>query len=379
IKVIECNVRAARSFPFVSKVTGVDLIEMATKAMLGLPVTAYPNRGQRLSYVGVKVPQFSFSRLQGADPILGVEMASTGEVAAFGRDKYDAYLKAMVATGFHLPKRNILLSIGSYKEKVEMLDSVRRLADAGFHLFGTPGTADFVQEHGIAITTLEADMAREGYSLQEYLSNNKIDLYVNLPSKNSFRRPASYVSNGYRSRRMAIDFSVPLITNVKCAKMFIEAMARFKQAKEAWEIDGVDYITSHRTTVLPGLVNIAALLPSAATDIEDATQAAVSGGFTTLTFVADSASDVVKAKATARSHAHADYVVAVSATDANVGAAAALTTEAPVLFLSMDAKHVTSVAAAAEHFKAWPQTSPIVVRAEGSNLAALLLLAALGH
>ncbi|KAJ1825596.1 Carbamoyl-phosphate synthase, partial [Coemansia sp. RSA 2599] len=379
IKVIECNVRAARSFPFVSKVTGVDLIEMATKAMMGLPVTAYPNRGQRLSYVGVKVPQFSFSRLQGADPILGVEMASTGEVAAFGRDKYDAYLKAMVATGFHLPKRNILLSIGSYKEKVEMLESVRRLADAGFHLFGTPGTADFVQEHGITITTLEADKAREGYSLQEYLSSNKIDLYINLPSKNSFRRPASYVSNGYRSRRMAIDFSVPLITNVKCAKMFVEAMARFKEAKEKWEVDSVDYITSHRTTVLPGLVNIAASLPSAAADIETATQAAVSGGFTSLAFVADSAADVVKAKAAARGHAHADFVIAVSATDSNVKAAAALSSEAPMLYVSMDDSRITSVAAAAEHFKAWPQTSAIIARAAGSNLAALLLLAALGH
>ncbi|KAJ2222438.1 Carbamoyl-phosphate synthase, partial [Coemansia sp. RSA 485] len=379
IKVIECNVRAARSFPFVSKVTGVDLIEMATKAMMGLPVTAYPNRGQRLSYVGVKVPQFSFSRLQGADPILGVEMASTGEVAAFGRDKYDAYLKAMVATGFHLPKRNILLSIGSYKEKVEMLESVRRLANAGFRLFATPGTADFVQEHGIDITTLEADKAREGYSLQEYLSSNKIDLYINLPSKNSFRRPASYVSNGYRSRRMAIDFSVPLITNVKCAKMFIEAMARFKEAKEAWEIDSVDYITSHRTTVLPGLVNIAATLPSAAADIETATQAAVSGGFTSLTFVADSAADVVKAKAAARGHAHADFVIAVSATDANVKAVAALSSEAPMLYMSMDGSRVTSVSAAADHFKAWPQTCAIIARAAGSNLAALLLLAALGH
>ncbi|KAJ2725405.1 Carbamoyl-phosphate synthase [Coemansia sp. Benny D115] len=379
IKVIECNVRAARSFPFVSKVTGVDLIEMATKAMLGLPVTAYPNRGQRLSYVGVKVPQFSFSRLQGADPILGVEMASTGEVAAFGRDKYDAYLKAMVATGFQLPERNILLSIGSYKEKVEMLDAVRRLSEAGFNLFATPGTADFMQEHGISITTLEADKAREGYSLQEYLSSNKIDLYVNLPSKNSFRRPASYVSNGYRSRRMAIDFSVPLITNVKCAKMFIEAMARFKEAK-TWDIDGVDYITSHRTTVLPGMVNIAATLPSAAPEIESATQAALTGGFTTLAFVGDSAASIAKAKvAAARGHSHADFVAAVCATDANTATAAALSTEAPILYLAMDKDHVTSVAAAAEHLKAWPQTAAIVARAADSNLASLLLLAALGH
>ncbi|KAJ2862512.1 Carbamoyl-phosphate synthase [Coemansia erecta] len=387
IKVIECNVRAARSFPFVSKVTGVDLIEMATKAMLGLPVAPYPNRGQRLNYVGIKVPQFSFSRLQGADPILGVEMASTGEVAAFGRDKYDAYLKAMLATGFQLPKKNILLSIGSYKEKVEMLASVRRLYESGFKLFATPGTADFMQEHGIDATALEADMAREGYSLQEYLSNNKIDLYINLPSKNSFRRPASYVSNGYRSRRMAIDFSVPLITNVKCAKIFVEALARF--AYDKWEVESVDYITSHRTTVLPGLVNIAALVPGASSDaFEDATRAAICGGFTTLGvsafgsggFSTTSAQSVDKVKAAGRGHAYADYVVAAAATGANPGSVAALSADAPILFVSFDRAHpahVDKYSTVAEHFKAWPQTSAVITNAAGNDLASTLLLASL--
>ncbi|KAJ1772283.1 Carbamoyl-phosphate synthase, partial [Coemansia sp. RSA 1843] len=387
IKVIECNVRAARSFPFVSKVTGVDLIEMATKAMLGLPVTPYPNRGQRLNYVGIKVPQFSFSRLQGADPILGVEMASTGEVAAFGRDKYDAYLKAMLATGFQLPKKNILVSIGSYKEKVEMLPSVRRLYESGFKLFATPGTADFIQEHGIDVTALEADKAREGYSLQEYLSNNKIDLYINLPSKNSFRRPASYVSNGYRSRRMAIDFSVPLITNVKCAKIFIEALARF--AYDKWEVESVDYITSHRTTVLPGLVNIAALVPNASSEtFEDATRAAICGGFTTLGvnaygadgFAAASDQSVVKVKSAGRGHAHVDYVVEVAATDANPSAVSSLSSDAPILYISFDKTHpvhVDKYNTVSEHFKAWPQTSAIITNASGNDLASTLLLTSL--
>ncbi|KAJ2497009.1 Carbamoyl-phosphate synthase, partial [Coemansia sp. RSA 2052] len=384
IKVIECNVRAARSFPFVSKVTGVDLIEMATKAMLGLPVVPYPNRGQRLNYVGVKVPQFSFSRLQGADPILGVEMASTGEVAAFGRDKYDAYLKAMLATGFCLPKKNILLSIGSYKEKVEMMPSVRRIAESGFTLFATPGTADFIQEHGVDVTALEADKAREGYSMEEYLSSNKIDLYINLPSKNSFRRPATYVSNGYRSRRLAIDFSVPLITNVKCAKMFIEAMARFDVDK--WEIESVDYITSHRTTVLPGLVNIAALLPTG--DFEEATRAAICGGFTMLGvaahggdgFAATSDQSVAKVKSAGRGHAHADYVVGVAATEANPSACAALSSDAPILYVSFDRSHAVFVdkySAVSEHFKAWPQSSAVVTNASGNDLATMLLLASL--
>lgn len=149
IKVIECNLRAARSFPFVSKVTGVDAIEMATKVMLDIPVEPYPELGLPVDYVGVKVPQFSFSRLSGADPVLGVEMASTGEVACFGRDKYEAYLKGLIATGIILPKKNILFSVGSYKEKLEILSSVQKLSAAGYNIFATSGTADFLTEHGV--------------------------------------------------------------------------------------------------------------------------------------------------------------------------------------------------------------------------------------
>ena len=149
IKVIECNLRAARSFPFVSKVTGIDAIEMATKVMLGIHVDPYPDAGLPSDYVGVKVPQFSFSRLSGADPVLGVEMASTGEVACFGRDKYEAYLKALISTGIVLPKKNILFSVGSYREKLEILPSVQKLYAAGFNIFATSGTADFLTEHNV--------------------------------------------------------------------------------------------------------------------------------------------------------------------------------------------------------------------------------------
>ena len=150
IKVIECNLRAARSFPFVSKVTGIDAIEMATKVMLGLPVEPYPDPGLPADYVGVKVPQFSFSRLSGADPVLGVEMASTGEVACFGRDKYEAYLKALISTGIVPPKKNILFSVGGFKEKVELLPSVQKLQAAGYNIFATSGTSDFLSEHGVS-------------------------------------------------------------------------------------------------------------------------------------------------------------------------------------------------------------------------------------
>ncbi|KAK6001103.1 hypothetical protein QM012_003186 [Aureobasidium pullulans] len=229
IKVIECNVRASRSFPFVSKVTGVDLIELATKAMTGLPLQEYPPVTMPADYIGVKVPQFSFSRLSGADPVTGVEMASTGEVACFGRTKYEAYMKALVATGFRLPKKNILLSIGAYKDKQELLPSIEKLHKLGYSLYATAGTADFLEEHGVPCKFLEAlqdDEQRTEYSLTHALANNLIDLYINLPSSNRFRRPANYMSKGYRTRRMAVDYQTPLVTNVKNAKILIEAIAR---------------------------------------------------------------------------------------------------------------------------------------------------------
>lgn len=156
IKVIECNVRASRSFPFVSKVLGADLIELATKAIMNDSYEPYPPISIKPNTVAVKVPQFSFSRLAGADPILGVEMASTGEVACFGANKYEAYLKALIATGFMLPKKNILISIGSFKEKLEFLPSVKKLQHLGYELFATAGTADFFQENDVKCKYLES-------------------------------------------------------------------------------------------------------------------------------------------------------------------------------------------------------------------------------
>lgn len=256
IKVIECNVRASRSFPFVSKVMGLDLIEMATKAMTGIPVREYPRINIPADYVAVKVPQFSFSRLSGADPVMGVEMASTGEVACFGRTKYEAYVKGLISTGFKLPKKNILLSIGSFKDKVEMLPSVEKLHKLGFKIYATAGTADFYEEHGITVSYLEAlqdEDQRQEYSLTHALANNLIDLYINLPSNNKFRRPANYMSKGYRTRRMAVDYQTPLVTNVKIAKILIEGIAR----NYDMNISKVDYMTfaevASTASVLPQL------------------------------------------------------------------------------------------------------------------------------
>jgi len=257
IKVIECNVRASRSFPFVSKVMGVDLIELATKAIAGLELVEYPQVHIPPDYVGVKVPQFSFSRLSGADPVLGVEMASTGEVACFGRTKYEAYIKALQSTGFKLPKKNILLSIGSFKDKLEMLPSIERLHKMSFKLFATAGTADYIQEHGIPVKFLEAlsgysEDQKPEYSLTQHLANNLIDLYINLPSNNRFRRPANYMSRGYQTRRMAVDYQIPLVSNVKNAKILIEALAR----QYDLEVSKVDYQTfASQDETSPQLLN----------------------------------------------------------------------------------------------------------------------------
>lgn len=394
IKVIECNLRAARSFPFVSKVTGIDAIEIATKVMLGFAVTPYPDITMPPNYVGVKVPQFSFSRLSGADPILGVEMASTGEVACFGKDRYEAYLKALISTGIRPPKKNVLLSIGSFKEKLEMLPSVHKLQRMGYNIFATAGTADFIQEHGIPVKYLEAlgsedelNPQKAEYSLTQHLANNLIDLYINLPSKNRFRRPASYISKGYRSRRMAVDFAVPLVTNVKCAKLFIEAIIR----KPTFEITSVDYKTSHQTCTFPGLVAVQTFVPSAAeansADFGIATQAAIRGGFTILQMIPQGLTSAVedeislqRAQINASGSAHCDYFFSVAATPNDASRLAdAVAAGAKALFIPFNnffgsTNKVTSVA---QHFAAWPLDRPIVTDARATDLASILLLASL--
>jgi carbamoyl-phosphate synthase/aspartate carbamoyltransferase len=396
IKVIECNLRAARSFPFVSKVTGVDAIELATKVMLDFPVTPYPPTNLPPNYVGVKVPQFSFSRLSGADPILGVEMASTGEVACFGKDKYEAYLKALISTGIRPPKKNVLLSIGSFKEKLEMLPSVQKLQRMGYNIFATAGTADFIQEHGIPVKYLEAlgeedesNPQKAEYSLTQHLGNNLIDLYINLPSKNRYRRPASYISKGYRSRRMAVDFAVPLITNVKCAKLFIEAIIR----KPTFDIASVDFKTSHETHQLPGLVSVSAFVPGAAEsgspDFGIATQAAVRGGFTIASMIPQGITSAVedeislqRAQQNASGSAHCDYFFSVAATADNANRLAdAITAGAKALFIPFNNFYgsVNKVSSIAQHFAAWPVDKPIITDARKTDLASVLLLASLSN
>ena len=220
IKVIECNLRAPRSFPFVSKVLKINLIELATKVMLGLPVEK-PNKNLfELDYVGIKASQFSFNRLQKADPVLGVDMASTGEVGCIGSDTSCAVLKAMLSVGYRIPKKNILLSTGTPKQKVEMLSAARLLQQKGYKLFATGGTSKFLTENGVENTQVywPSETNQQPQAL-DMLHKKEIDMVVNIPKNLT----AGELSNGYKIRRAAIDLNVPLITNARLASAFINA------------------------------------------------------------------------------------------------------------------------------------------------------------
>ena len=225
ILVIECNLRASRSFPFVSKVLKINLIELATRVMLGLPVEK-PNKNLfDLDYVGIKASQFSFNRLQKADPVLGVDMSSTGEVGCLGDDTNTALLKSMLSVGHRIPKKNILLSTGGAKQKVEMLDAAKMLIDNGYKLFATAGTSKFLTENGIENTHVlwPSEEGDEPKAL-DLLHNHTIDMVVNIPKNLT----SSELSNGYKIRRAAIDLNVPLITNARLASAFIYAFCTTK-------------------------------------------------------------------------------------------------------------------------------------------------------
>ena len=219
IKVIECNLRASRSFPFVSKVLKINFIELATRVMLGLPVEK-PNKNEfDLDYVGIKASQFSFNRLQKADPVLGVDMASTGEVGCLGDDVSEAVLTSMLAVGQRVPEKNILLSTGTPKQKVAMLDAAKMLATKGYNLFATGGTHRFLAENGIPSTKVYWPSEKGEPQALKMLHEKQIDMVVNIPRDLS----AGELDNGYKIRRAAIDLNIPLITNARLASAFIQA------------------------------------------------------------------------------------------------------------------------------------------------------------
>ena len=219
IKVIECNLRASRSFPFVSKVLKINFIELATKVMLGLPVEKPEKNLFDLDYVGIKASQFSFNRLQKADPVLGVDMASTGEVGCIGEDTSCAILKSMLSVGYRIPEKNILLSTGAARQKVDMLQAAKALKKKGYNLYATGGTSKFLTENGIENTRVYWPSEEGHPQALEMLHKKEIDMVVNIPRDLS----VGELTNGYKIRRAAIDLNIPLITNARLASAFINA------------------------------------------------------------------------------------------------------------------------------------------------------------
>ncbi len=222
IKVIECNLRASRSFPFVSKILKQNFIDLATKVIMGKKVRKLDNLIFELNYVGVKAPQFSFTRLQGADPILGVEMTSTGEVACLGDDFYEAFLKALISVGYRFPIRSVLLSTGNIESKAELLKTTRLMSKMGMKLHATQGTAKFLSDNNIPVIALRWPLEKESPNTLEYIKEHKVDLVINIPK--NFQEEE--LTNDYMIRRAAIDYNVMLVTNRQIAMLLVEALYR---------------------------------------------------------------------------------------------------------------------------------------------------------
>jgi len=234
VRVIECNLRASRSFPFCSKVSRVNMIEMATRAILDEPVQKTPASALDLEWVGVKAAQFSFSRLHGADPVTGVEMASTGEVGCIGTDLDDAFLKAMLSVGYRIPKKRILLSTGPIEDKVDFLDSARKLVEMGYELFGSRGSVKFLESNGVKATALNWPLESKEPNIATMIKSRAVDMVINIPKNNR----QTELRNDYLIRRLAVDFDIPLFTNIKVARQFIDSLV-YKEEKgleiKAWE------------------------------------------------------------------------------------------------------------------------------------------------
>ncbi|MDR3704657.1 MAG: carbamoyl-phosphate synthase (glutamine-hydrolyzing) large subunit [Paludibacteraceae bacterium] len=227
IKVIECNLRASRSFPFVSKVLKINFIELATQVMLGIKVEKPSKSEFELDYVGIKASQFSFTRLQKADPVLGVDMASTGEVGCLGTNFDDALLTAMLSVGYRIPTKNIMVSSGETKSKVDLLEACKLLVKNGYSIYSTGGTHKFMEENNIESTLVGWPDEEAPLKVMEMISDKQFDLVINIPKDLTKRE----LSNGYKIRRGAIDYNIPLITNARLASAFIKAFCKMKEDK----------------------------------------------------------------------------------------------------------------------------------------------------
>ncbi|CAB3411095.1 unnamed protein product [Caenorhabditis bovis] len=394
LKVIECNLRVSRSFPFVSKTLDFDFVALATRAMMAednpsirtfiKPTgTLLKGRGR----VGVKVPQFSFSRLAGADAMLGVEMSSTGEVACFGKDRYEAYLKSLFSTGYHA--------------KAEMLKSVETLQKLGFELYGSKGTADYFQSNNIKVKPVDwpfeegssdEKTSSGSRSVVEFLEKKEFHLVINLPIRGSGAyRVSAFRTHGYKTRRMAIDNGIPLITDIKCAKIFIQALNMV--GRRPAMNSQIDMVTSRTLKRLPGMVDIHVhVREPGATHKEDwttCTRAALCGGVTTILAMPNTnpplvdAQTFVEVEKLASSKAVVDYALYLGATPQNAGFAREFADRAAGLKMYLNETFSTlkmdNISDWSKHFSAFPPNRPIVCHAEKQTLAAVLCVAQMAN
>lgn len=405
IKVIECNLRASRTFPFISKTIGLDMAELAVNVMMGYPITKYPVDVKAIKYVGVKASLFSFTRLPGADPILGVEMTSTGEVACYGATKEEAYAKTLIATSRKLPRHAVALSIGTYKDKLEFLQSAKTLVDLGIKIYATLGTAEFLTEHNVPAEVAVGSNKGE-YSASEVKNNidhiirsGRVQFFINIPSNHGFRRMASYQSPGYLARRAAVEFGVPLLTNIKCAKLFVRALETATRYKFNFPLSSCDAQYSSYMLSMPGLVLLDVDLHkfssaqlsnsecSATNSWYRLSSEALRGGFC-ITAASATSEDSETPEGLqllageGRKHSLCDFALFAFAGRENATVARHLTSVVYGLKISSESAacfEQGSVEGWIEQLQKWPVTMPICIEASGRSLAALLFAAVLGN
>ncbi|GBP10933.1 CAD protein [Eumeta japonica] len=399
LKVIECNVRVSRSFPFVSKTLDHDFVATATKVLLGIPVEPV-NIMMGCGRVGIKVPQFSFSRLTGADVTLGVEMASTGEVACFGENHYEAYLKSLMSTGFRIPKKAILLSVGTFKHKMELLPSVLSLQRMGYKLYASMGTGDFYTEHGVEVESVQwtfehigdpEDVRSDGelMHLADFMARRELDLVINLPMRSGARRVSSFSTHGYRTRRLAVDYAVPLVTDVKCAKLLVQAMLQCGGSPPMKT--HTDCMTSRNIVKLPGFIDVHVHVrePGATRkeDFSSCTAAALAGGVTLICAMPNTDPPVVDRSSfeyvstLARVSARCDYALYMGAATGNCDTASEMAPQAAALKMYLNETFTTltldDMTVWQRHLQNWPKKMPVCAHAEKEKTGAVILMASL--
>lgn len=399
IKVIECNLRVSRSFPFISKTLGTNFIKAATRIMMGVYDTTtqmYTERNENIKRIGVKVPQFSFNRLRDTDILLGVDMKSTGEVACFGKNKYEAYLKALISTRFAIPpaNTNILISIGTYQFKEEFEPCAGILKNLGYKLFGTHNSANFMNSKGIEMKEmlLRSTDQHNMHTILKYIQNHKFSLVINISERNKMRSNENEITDGYLLRRCAIDSNIPVITDVKNAKLLVKSLEWYHDVlKTDIVVDPrIDCFTSYKTIRIPGLIDVHVHTRDPGEtykeDWESCTKAALAGGITTILAMPNTTPAVVDEETLAlveeiaSKNAHCDYGIYFGANNENHAEHASISSRTAGLKMYLNNTHGPLLLEGCmlwkQHIMNWSDKGrPICVHAESKTLAALLFVA----